>query len=58
MIGETGAGKSAFLNTFATALEDSKLVKDIYKTAPKTNGESVTRKVKIIFDCQCVRKEF
>lgn len=45
MIGETGAGKSAFLNTFATALEDSKLVKDIYKTAPKTNGESVTRKI-------------
>ncbi|XP_052694967.1 uncharacterized protein LOC128173291 isoform X3 [Crassostrea angulata] len=45
MIGETGAGKSAFLNTFATALEDSKLVKDIYKTAPKTNGESVTRKM-------------
>lgn len=49
MIGETGSGKSTFLNTFATALTDSKLVKDTYKAAPKETGESVTRKVESFF---------
>lgn len=47
MIGETGSGKSTFLNTFATALTDSKLVKDTYKAAPKETGESVTRKINL-----------
>lgn len=45
MIGETGSGKSSIYNAFATALEDSTLIKKTYKTAPIRNGESVTRKV-------------
>lgn len=58
MIGEIGVGKFVFLNMFVIVLEDSKFVKDIYKIVLKINGESVICKVKIIFDCYCVRKEF
>lgn len=47
MIGETGSGKSSIYNAFATALEDSTLIKKTYKTAPIRNGESVTRKINL-----------
>lgn len=46
MIGETGAGKSSFLNTVATALEDGSHVKDTYRSSPITSEEeSTTRKI-------------
>lgn len=47
MIGETGSGKSSIYNAFATALENSTLIKDTYRTAPIRNGESVTRKINL-----------
>lgn len=46
MIGETGAGKSSFLNTVATALGDGSYVKDTYRSSPITSEEgSTTRKL-------------
>lgn len=47
MIGETGAGKSSLLNTFATAISNSDHIKDTYRVSPN-NGreESVTKKVR------------
>lgn len=45
MIGETGAGKSSFLNTFATALSGQEM-KDIYRTSPGQGREkSATQRV-------------
>lgn len=37
MIGETGAGKSSFINTFATALSDSKYVLSRYRVSSEPN---------------------
>lgn len=46
MIGETGAGKSSFLNTFATGLSGSDELKDIYRTSPGQGREkSATQRV-------------
>lgn len=46
MVGEAGAGKSSFLNTVATALEKSNLIKDSYRVSPiKGNENSATKKV-------------
>lgn len=46
MIGETGAGKSSFFNTVATALEDSSIIKDTYRVGSAESREmSVTKKV-------------
>lgn len=48
MIGETGAGKSSFLNTFATALSQKKYLKDIYRISPKqtkNKEKSATKRV-------------
>lgn len=50
MIGETGAGKSSFFNTVATALEDSSIIKDTYRVGSAESREmSVTKKVKLAF---------
>lgn len=51
MIGETGAGKSAFLNTIVTALAESEFVKDTYPVGLNGGGksESVTRRVNYIY---------
>lgn len=46
MIGETGAGKSSCLNTFATAITGSKEIKDIYRVSPgKGREKSATQRV-------------
>lgn len=48
MIGETGAGKSSFLNTIATALAGSTHVKDTYRVGRSSvSDKSVTKKVKL-----------
>lgn len=46
MIGETGAGKSSFLNTFATALKNGEQLTDVYRESPQGGKEkSATKKV-------------
>lgn len=46
MIGETGAGKSSFLNTFATALENGEQLTDVYRESPHGGKEiSATKKI-------------
>lgn len=46
MVGEAGAGKSSFLNTVATALEEINFIKDWYRVSPiKGNENSATKKV-------------
>lgn len=46
MIGETGAGKSSCLNTFATALSGSDVRKDIYRVSPAQGREkSATQRI-------------
>lgn len=46
MIGETGAGKSSCLNTFATAVSGSKEIKDIYRVSPGQGRErSATQRI-------------
>lgn len=51
MIGETGAGKSSCLNTFATALSGSDTRKDIYRVSPAQGREkSATQRVEYILE--------
>lgn len=51
MIGETGAGKSSCLNTFATALSGSDVRKDIYRVSPaQGREESATQRVEYILE--------
>lgn len=46
MIGETGAGKSSFLNTFVTALANSKERRKIARESPlQSREESATKRV-------------
>lgn len=46
MIGETGAGKSSFLNTFATALSNSEVVLSTYRVSSEPNyQQSATKKL-------------
>lgn len=48
MVGEAGAGKSSFLNTVATALEEINFIKDWYRVSPiKGNENSATKKVEL-----------
>lgn len=48
MIGETGAGKSSFLNTFCTAISGGQEIKDVYRVSPEHGREdSATKMVRV-----------
>lgn len=44
MVGEAGAGKSSFLNTVATALENSNCIKESYRVSPAKGRENSATK--------------
>lgn len=45
MIGETGAGKSSFLNTFCTAISGGQEIKDVYRVSPEHGREDSATKM-------------
>lgn len=54
MFGGVGVGKSSFLNTVATALNnDPSVVIKYYKTAPSRTGKSKTKTVSLWLFIQC-----
>lgn len=50
MIGETGAGKSSFLNTFSTALSGGQEIIDIYRVSPEHGREDSATKMVSVYN--------